>query len=376
MKSNPYVYPSKDFFDLENKNFKNNLFGQKKIALKDVKKTIDKIKIPSISLSGKKTEEKILNLFLSEEIRFGEKSLLLDYKDFWLKKINYFVKKNKPLQFTILGFPFKVPLPLKTNRILPDMGEVLSLARLRAIGLFIRQNIYSPGAVINVFSEGSFGRFIGVKEEKVKKYEKHLKFLAEKLAIEDILKIRFLSGMEKDERFFDLFEKRKRENSQALKNKNSQFMKKFRGAYPSVFRIVDATMYSKEILMQVYDGKIKDENLLPRARAARKDIAKRTKKALIEYFAYLSVRDDLNFLEKSIPHYLALSVSPKPYRLGIIPVNKKIKILPYHGVPVFDEKTESWDIVYLVDLERKNERYKKAILKEENEKAPFYYQKF
>jgi len=374
MKSNPYVYPTKDFLNLSNRNFKKNIISKKEISLKDLKNEIDRKKEIKIRPKGKNLEEKIFNFFLEEKIRFGDKKLVADYKNYWIERISFFTKKKKPLQFTILGFPFKMPVPLKTKRVLPDMGEVLALAQLRNIGLFIK-NIYPAGAKISVFTEGCFAGFIGLSKSSAQKYEKYLSFLSKEMAMEDILILRPLSEMEKSKDFLKLFKQRKKKNELDFQRKNPEFMKKFKKAHPSMFRIVNSSMYSKEILMDVYNNKINDSDLPPAPHKARKDILNRTEKALIQYFAYLETRDDLDYLEKTIPNYLALSVSPKPYRLGIIPVAEHIKILPYHGVTFFDSKKNKWDICYLVDLERRNEKYKEIWLRKEKESAPFYYEK-
>lgn len=371
MKSNPYVYPTVPFKNLNNKKVIDNFIREEEIDIGGLKKEIRRIKQPIIENKGRSAVEKILNIFLDKNFIFGPRYFIKDDKNFWHKKLNYFIENKKPINFTILGFPFKVPVFLKTNRTFPDMGEVLILLRLKTIIENIKK-IYSPGAVIYIFTEGGLGPFCGVNKEDYEGYEKFLIQLSKDLNFNEVLKIEPLSNMEKISGFRSFFLKRLKENRKLFKEKNKAFLVKYKGAFPSIFKIINTKMYDEIFLMDVYNEKLKNNEISEQAMKIRKHIEAKSDECICNYFAYLKARDDINYLEKIVPNYIPLSVSPKPKRLGILPINKECNILPYHGVPVLNK--DSWTIEYLIDIRRSKEQYIKMFLKNDKEKKPFYYE--
>ncbi|MEI6587665.1 MAG: L-tyrosine/L-tryptophan isonitrile synthase family protein [Candidatus Moraniibacteriota bacterium] len=372
MKSNPYVYPTVPFKKLANKNILDNFTAGKELSFKALKEEVAKIKQPKVSPKGKSVEEKILNLFLDSKVIFGPKEFISRDKKNWEEKFAYFVQKNKPLQFTILGFPFKMPVALKTSRKMPDMGEVLALSRLKSIVDNIKK-IYDPGAVIHIFTEGGFGPFNGVAKNTWVDYDKFLRKIIKNLAWNKEFRVRMLSEMEGDANFKKNFKLRILENKKLLADKDTDFMKKYTGTVSPLFKIVTSKKYAEDLLMDVYNENLPDDEVSQGVIAARNDMRKRTDNCIVHYFAYLKTRDDLDFLNKTIPHYLALSVSPKPGRLGVTPINEKCRLLPYHGVPVYSTKNKTWTIEYLIDIRRDGVKYEKVFLTEDVENEPFFY---
>ncbi|MCD6528616.1 L-tyrosine/L-tryptophan isonitrile synthase family protein [bacterium] len=272
----------------------------------------------------------------------------------------------------MFGFPFKIPLLLKTNRTLPDLGELLSLKQLVNIAENIKR-VYPLGAKIYIFTEGGFGKFVGVSKRNTKNYQKFLVFLSKKMGFDQYLEFRELSEMEKDKNFKKFFQKNLKELKRKFQEKDKEFIRKYQGAKDSIFRIINPQENNENILMEVYNQSLKDSQISPQARKVRERIRKKLPEAIISYFAYLKTRDDLNFLEKVVPHFIPLSVSPKPNRLGIIPIERSINKLPYHSVPVFWKKKKKFSLEYLIDIKRSKENYIAVYLKEDRENCPFYY---
>jgi pyoverdine/dityrosine biosynthesis protein Dit1 len=373
MKPNPYVYPFIPFEDLTNKNIRENFIDQKTISLKDLKEIIQSIQAPRPKLEGFNISEKILSLFYDDNYRFGPLENIIQNKKFWLKRIDYFTSKNQPIQFTILGFPFKIPVPLKTNRILPDMGEVLSLLRLKTIADIIK-GIYPPGAKITIFTEGVFGQSVGVSEKEAVAYREFLKDLAEILDFSSVLNFIDLSEMKRFILNFDEVYEQKIFELKELYNKgNPEFLKKYQGTFESLLHIVSTKNYDENLLLDVYNWQLKDEELSSQARLIREDIKKRAHEAIFHYHAFLQLRDQINYLEKMVPYGLALTVSPKPNRLGIIPVHKECLRLPYHGVPVYYPEKNLFLIEYLIDIKRRERNYTLIFFDQDKENKPFYY---
>jgi len=372
IKPNPYVYSSKDFDNLFDKELKWQIVDREIINKEKVAKILKTLKQPEVKIVGKSVEEKILSIFLDENIRFGDKKLILDKKDYWIERILYFSTKKHPIRLAILGFPFKMPVKLKTIRTLPDMGELLSLARLYFIANLIKK-IYKPGAEIIIFSEEGFYKFIGVDKNKALAYITELKKWIRFLKWTSVIKIKSLSLMEKLPNFEKIFNRKLKENKKLLREKDPEFLQKFNQAFLPIFRIVNSAQFNEEILMDVYNDQIKDEDLSKEALRIRNYLRKRAEEALLNYFAYLQTRDELNFIEKQAPNSLLLTVSPKYYRLPIYPVSKEIEILPYHGVPIYFEKINKWNIDYLINLKRKNYKVVEVYLDRDKDKTPFFY---
>jgi hypothetical protein len=372
VKPNPYVYSSKDFDNLFDKEIKWQIIGKEIITKDKVAEILKNLKQPNVKILGKSIEEKILSIFLDENIRFGDKNLILDKKDYWIDKITYFTTKKLPVRLAILGFPFKMPVKLKTVRTLPDMGELLSLARLLFIANLIKK-IYKPGAEVIIFTEEGFYKFIGVDKKNASAYIYELKKWLKFLRWNSIIKLKSLSLMEKLPDFEKIFNKKLRENKKLLKENDPEFLRKFNEAFIPIFRIVNSLSFDEKILMDVYNDQIKDEDLPKKALKIRNLLKRKATLALLNYFAYLQTRDELNFIEKTAPHALLLTVSPKYYRLPIYPVSKEIEVLPYHGVPIYFQKNNKWQIDYLINLKRKNWKLVEVYLYKDKDKTPFFY---
>lgn len=152
-------------------------------------------------------------------------------------------------------------------------------------------------------------------------------------------------------------------------------MTKYRAVLEPVFRIVKSCEYAEDQLLDVYNHSFKDSQLSSRALKIRKNLQQNAHKAILLYFAYLKTKDDIHFPKKVVPDYLPLTVSPKPHRLGIFPISSSTKILPYHGVPVYNVQNKKWDIRYLTDIRRdKKYSYRRVFLHEDRDSEPFFYE--
>lgn len=373
IKSNPYVYPYTPFFNLSKKKIFYTKNGKKIINSNQLKDYLKYNQLPALKLKGKDLSEKIYSIFLNSNIRFGPKKYITSLKDFWIKKINFYLSKNKSLEFVILGFPFKIPVPLKTDRILPDMGELLSLKRLYDLTQLIK-SVYAPGAKITIITEEVFGTLNNMSREEIKKYQDFLKFLVKEFGWNKHLSFFSLDRMEKQvPNFYEEFQNQINELEQKFIFGDKKFLKKYYRAYPSIYHIVNTKRLNLplEILMDIYNEKKKLKNKI--ILRARELIRFYTHVMLIKYISYLTLRDKFDFINRNFPNSLMLSVSPKPYRLGILPVGKDFIRLPYHGVVVFDEKNKKFSIEYLIDLKRQGWSIEEVYYAKDKENKPFFY---
>jgi hypothetical protein len=374
IKSNPFVYPYTPFHDLSDKNFTAKFQEPRVISSADLQKSLPHLSTTNLK-SSKNPAQDILRFLQTDPIRFGPKSLTEDVHDYWIEKLNYFISQSLPIQFTILGFPFKIPVPLKTNRTKPDMGELLSLSHLEDLCLAI-SHIYKPGAHISVFAEGVFGKFNKTSEEEYRSYKETLDFFTKEFHLNH-LTIHHLDEMEKLEPdFAALFTAKVQEFTKKFAAGDKEAVDKYQGTVESILRIVNTKVLDlpEETLMDVYNYSLPKEGISPQAKAAREHIDQTVSHIIFNYLSYLSVRDDIKFLERVVPHGLSLTVSPKKYRLGVQPISPDITKLPYHGVPVFHKDSQSFSIEYLIDLKRLPVKITPVFWSSDPEELPFYYE--
>lgn len=370
MRSNPHIYPSESFPKIKITS-DNKFFLEKIIEWEDILKEVKDIIQYDIVLTGKTKEEKIFSLFLDTEILFGPRKFLISHKNFFLEKIKEFIKQDKPIQLTILSFPFKVEVPLKTNRVFPDMGEILQLYRLFYITQKI-SSVYKHGATVTIFTEEIFAPMANANAQNAKNYATYLKSIINKLGYGKNLKTISLSEVEKNSDFSLTYKKNKQEILESINSKKSSSYEIFCKTYPIVFRIVSVKDISKVDLLDIYHSK-KIATLNEKQKLIHTSMLNDAKKATVDYLAYIKTLEDLKFLQEKMGSYLPLTVSPKPGKIGIIPISKKARILSHHGIPVKNEKTGEWDIRYLCEIEYNKKKYTKVYLRGDKDIAPFYY---
>lgn len=371
MKSNSEIYPYVPFADLSNKDIKNNFVEKKEISLEELKEFVLSLENPQPNIQGKTVAERILSIFMDENFFFGPREYIEENKKTWLDKLNYFISKKEPIQFTILALPFKIPVPLKTNRVLPDMGEVLFLLRLNLITQLI-VNEYQPGAQITVLAEGVFSDFVGIEKIQADNYYQAIKGLNDKLGFGDNIKIIPLSVIKEYTADFDKAYKQKvNELKKLYQTNDKEFLKKYNNTYQVLGRIVAPPELDEQILMDVYNDQLADSQVADNIFKIRNQIKEKAHHAIFQYFAFFLVRDEIDLLEQLVPHSLSLSVSPKKDRLGIVPVNKDCVRLPYHAVPVYDKN--KFSLEYLIDIKRTKNKYILVYLKNDSDNTPFYY---
>lgn len=373
MKSNAYVYPSEAYKDLSGKLFSNFPAGEKNITFAQIVTATQAIPVPKILIKGKTVVEKVLSIFLDSHIRFGQRDFITDHRAYWLDKFNYFVAQNKPIEATLLGFPFKMQVPLKTRRALPDMGEVLVLQRLYQLTQLVGQ-VYAPGLHITLFTEGGLGKIAGISTVVTDQYHNRVVELVKQLGYAESISVQKLGDMERLPGFAAVYRRCYVRNKELLLVRQPEFMSKYQAVLGPITRLLPAAQVPIGILMDVYNPDLDDVQCASRVLQIRQSLRKCADQVIVRYFSYLETRDELDFLNKKVPGYCALTVSPKPKRLGILPISKEVTILPYHGVPVYDEHKHVWDVRYLIDIQRdQNRRYVAVHLEGDRDSEPFYY---
>lgn len=375
IKSSPHVYPYTPFDDLSNKELKSVFKKHKKIDWKKVKEIISDQVLDINDLDIDKSQskkEQLYQLFTNNKVRFGDLELISIDKDLWLKRFEYFIKKDEKIVLTILGFPFKVPLLLKTNRDLPDMGDVLALNRLNNMVELVKE-IYPQGARIVIFTEGSFAGFSEHSPKVVAEYEDFLEEMVKQLGFTKNLKLFKLGKMEREPSFENLYLENIKHFRKLYEQKDEEYMKRFEGTISSIYRVIPPKVNNINLLCDIYNDNLAQKRLTNKIKKIRKSLKERSQETTMKYHAYLKTRDDLDFIQKTFPHSLPLSVSPKRGRIGLLPINENITKIPHHALTIYDAKKNKFDLVYYIDLLRDGSEYTPVYLAEDPEDKPFYY---
>lgn len=357
-----YIYGFYDFENLHSKNI--SKFINSRITLDQMKKLIETFKKPILI---KKDQRDIINqifeIFTNNNFLSGDILFVQDYNEYWFNKIKYFVDKNQAIEFGLMTLPFKIPNPLKTNSLLPDLSEILFLYHLEQFANTIKQ-IYEPGVVINLFCEGILGKSLGIGKkrsliylQKIQEYIKLFELNSLKIINLDVLYNHFPD-----------FDKQWKEEISLIKSQIEIYADKIEKVNESVLRIIIPNSKSILELKKIYD--FNDYKTDMKILEKRKILLKKSKSATISFLAFLNLREKLDFLEFLAPNHLRLALSPKPKNIGFLAINKNNKILPYHGVTLLEKN--KFSIKYWSDLKFEGKTYYRHFL--ENDNHVFFYQ--
>ncbi len=378
--SNPYVYPSDQFLTV-GKPVTAVMKESRIVSEASIASLIEKILPPldiHLAQDPKDSAKNVLAIFLSPNVCFGGAQNIQADEDHWLKRIRFFTDQHTSLSFTIHGFPFKMPISVKTNRRLPDLGDYASLFALNRLMITIG-NIYPPGAQLTVICEDGFAPFMGIAPHVASDYQASLTRFAYDLGLSN-LQFTAITDMEKLPGYQKIFNSKVRIIEEKYKQDDEDFAGRYRRVFPILFRVVDSTAYEdrEDDLVLAYNASTSQISLAtlksdkPELAVMIDDISGRTHDAIVAYFAYLETRDDLGFVERIAPNSLPLSVSPKKGRLGVFPIEPSLTKLPYHAVPVIKEGHLA--MYYLYDLLRESVALTPVHLESDDDPLPFYYE--
>ncbi|MDO8443957.1 MAG: L-tyrosine/L-tryptophan isonitrile synthase family protein, partial [bacterium] len=313
--------------------------------------------------------EKILHIITATRYRNGSlETINLDkYKVSFLKKIEYFIKRNKPIELMLPAFPFKIANPLKSSRGDADLAEVAAFCRFNEINLQIKK-FYKSGAQIHIFHDGHlyYRHFLHELDDANRYFGSLKKFIK-------------LLGLEKIVILHDAFEELKK-----IKNFDSvckEARKEITNLWESekfsnekIQRIIQSAHNNIKLSNIPYDNLYKinfaeDWDLTAEEKKKKKEIAERAEKCAFEYMVVQHSLEKVDFFNKMVPHGIRLTVHPKDGHIGIYLVKRKTYLLPWMGVGVIKNDGEI-SVHYESEL-ISNGKYRPVFIK--GEKYPFYY---
>jgi hypothetical protein len=311
--------------------------------------------LPVLKAKGRTKAERILSLLLDDRMRLGPRGLFESDRDTWIARVEEKVSVGQPLQFVMMGCPYKVPSLVKTSRVRADLGEFLMFRRLTHLVAAIRSE-YGPGADVIILVEGILGRCTDQDSQRVRDYQQSLPGLLQMLGQDaEHLHLFNLEAISESILDFDrTWATRAAQIGRQLAAGDPQTKLASISVIESMRTAVPVLGEPDEVVLRAYTEGASSDSSDVRRLAARIDAAATI--AFARYMAFLQLRDESGFVEKIAPGALKLTVAPKRGNIGSIPINSRTHILPYHGVPV-RLPSGPWSIRYLVDVQHSRHHY-------------------
>jgi len=321
-------------------------------------------------------EERILSILENKKLSLKPKSNLnrSNFRSKSIKRLNYFISRQRPIIFTITQVAFKMPNPLKTSRIAPDLGELAFLSQLYDITKIIKK-IYNPGAKIVIFGESYiFRKIVGVTYKEAGLYFKTIGKWIHQLGWKNNLVLYDLRFLEKQViNFSKEFKKNLESLKSGFKAGVPETVEEIKSTASTQFLCVNTRNYSLKMLMDIFvPGQVDPESefkLPPKIQKIRSDLHRKAVRASIPYLAYHKSIISSRLPDKLFPNSLKLSFTPGPKKICLKTICSKNKLYPYHGVPLLLNKGHV-KIIYKIDLLR-TKNVKAYFIN--NEKEPFFY---
>lgn len=310
--------------------------------------------------------DQILQLFKHDEICLGPKNNIDNHRAEFVKRINYFVKNDKPILLDATQVAFKIPNPIKTNRTTPDIGELAFLSQVKdLIGLI--EKIYKPGAEFIIFGESYvFNHVVGISREEGDIYFKIMKKWIKALKMDKQVHLYDLRELEQKHPL--MTKKYKSHLKQLAEEWNAQkgvFYEEINGVIPTLFYSMNTRFFTKEQLMDIYDLKKTDKHLI----AIREMIRNQVIENIMHYIAYHKSVGTSKLADALFPHSLPTSFTSFDGKISIQVLGPHNSLYSYHG-PGLLAKDGKVTVVYEIDLLRRKGVHAYYL---KGETTPFYY---
>jgi pyoverdine/dityrosine biosynthesis protein Dit1 len=304
-------------------------------------------------------------IFTYEEVLLGSRditeSTLLAIKE----SLHKVYTEKKPLRFTILGFPHKMPNPLYTTASEPDMGEIIAITKIAKLMDCISE-LYPYGASVVILAENTvFAPISDVTIEEHTHYLRKIQHYESLIDKSERLEIRDIADFHNEE-FNDSWNSIEKEFSERYQGGDKEVIKMVESVMPTNFKTINYRNIRDEILLKFFDPHYRE----PAIDALRSSKYKRALKESFRYLAYHQARYRADFMNKTFPDTFKLTVSPKVGSFGINMLNSECSILPYYGYIIL-RKNSSFSIQYRIDIPSEA---RALYLNNGNCQSPFCYQ--
>lgn len=320
--------------------------------------------------NGKKTDinKIILEILLARRYRGGKR----EDRDPELlySKIKERTTKKLPIRLTISLYPCKIPNPLKSGGEFPDLGELISLARLKEIALSV-EKIYSPGLKIIVLLDGfRFKKILHYSTKKIISYqsvlfkmlhsidgEKYIELndynevLNNNISKDELIKKNklYMNFRKKYELIFgkmiDIKNPIEYINHLLNRSNNKEIINKFISLYMSLLYCSPIQVETKQLLkenfiLKVFSDIFNFEDFDLNINNTRKKIVKKVWGDAINYIAEITSGRTIKPIEKIYPDSIRCDMHNIKSRLTLYSVDRSTKLTPFHSTGYVNDRGE------------------------------------
>lgn len=312
--------------------------------------------------------ETLLALLTSSAVRKGslEEMQFRRCRTDLLRTIDRCVRADKPVQLTLMAFPFKVPNPAKVGpRRMPDLAELAALVRLHQLHLKTK-SIYPPGLEIHIIHDGSYiGPVFGVTLEEVCGYERYFSGLVDALGRERFIHTHDFQALSRAAGFGNPGQRAARLRVSIRDwRRNTHGSEEWTERFIKTLGMINLRSLSVREVIRVLDharsGRLPPEHC---------DLEWRVRIAMLRYYLHDSLLHALDPRPACFPDAIHVTTQCRPCRLAIWMVSRGRSLLPWHGVGVID-RAGKWGVALAREV-LWNPSYRPVFL--DSEDTPFCY---
>ena len=315
--------------------------------------------LPELTASGR-IAARLLSLLTSSPVRKGS----LEQMQFarccadLLARIERCVRADKPVQLTLMAFPFKVPNPAKVGpRRMPDLAELAAIVRLYNLNTKVK-SIYPPGMEIHIIHDGSYiADVFGVALEEVRSYEEYFARLVQATGADIFLHLHDLNAL------WDRCTIAARRVGEVILDREANIRERTK-RFSKTLGMLNLRSLSMGEVCQLLDH-AQSGHLPPDYR----DLEQTVHVAVQRYYARDSLLHECDPRPVCFPDAIHASTQCRPLRLAIWLVIRGNSLLPWHGVGVI-QQSGKWGVALARDV-LSNASYQPVFLGTED--VPFFY---
>ncbi|MFB9905785.1 L-tyrosine/L-tryptophan isonitrile synthase family protein [Allokutzneria oryzae] len=283
---------------------------------------------------------RIFEIMAAARYRAGsvEGTAFMDNWELWRDRLTAAVREDTPISIVLPSFPFKAPNPLKVRRHLPDMAELLCLARLFEITKAI-QAVHPAGAVVHILSEGRiYAPLFEVSAHEAQVYRTEVDRMIASLGADGAVRtVDILDDVvaPEQEDFDAVREALEPELRQWWRDNADDAHRRY--LVRNFIASVHTGNETAQLLASVLNTALTNESITNAGHEleqVRHRIEQRADEAAFTYTLLLCTLKLTDVMGKYDPNAIRATVHPKPGQWGIHLVNKKTSIYPWHGVAV------------------------------------------
>jgi hypothetical protein len=277
------------------------------------------------------------------------------------------VRRNEPIQLTIVSFPFKVPNPLKVGRrALPDLAEVVALKMLERLNLAV-QDAYAPGVEVVILHDGSYiADAFGVPLHETYAYADYFRWLLQLTGTETFVRCKELLELLRThwsdgaERATGLAETAQTAARRAGENEATAFRK--------TLGMLNVRWLPRELLPCLYEEIQEGDPASFTTEAAA--LYSQVRQSMERYAVCDALLHRFDPRGRAFPEAIHATTKPQPGRLALWIVRRGRSLLPWHGVGVVNEAGRI-EVRYAAEVEASG-KHRPVFL--EGETTPFFYE--